>query len=52
MLDVSGETHNRTTADSIRPSSETMHTTARVGRMGARGEVGRVRVRVVDIGHL
>jgi hypothetical protein len=52
MLDVSDETHNRTPADSIRPSSETRHATARFGRMGARGVVRRVWLRVVDIGHL
>ena len=50
MLNVSDETHERTTADSVRPSSENRHATARFGRMVARGAVRRVRVRVVDMG--
>jgi hypothetical protein len=52
MLIVSDETNDRTTADSIRPSSENRHTTARVGRMMARGVIGRVWVGVVDTGYL
>jgi hypothetical protein len=41
MLNVSDETHDRTTADNIRPSSENRHTTARFGRMVAGGVIGR-----------
>ena len=42
MLNVSDETHERTTADSVRPSSDNRHATARFGRMVARGAVRRV----------
>jgi hypothetical protein len=52
MLIVSDETHDRTTADSVRPSSENRHTAARSGQMVARGVVGRVWARVMDIGYL
>jgi hypothetical protein len=52
MLMVSDETHDRTTADSIRPGSENRHTTARSGRMVARGVIGRVWVREGGIGYL
>ena len=51
-LDVSGEIHDRTIADSAKPSSENRHTTARSGGMVARGVIGRVWARVVDIGCL
>jgi hypothetical protein len=52
MLNVSDETHERTTADSVRPSSENRHATARFGRMVARDVIGRVWVRVVGISYL
>jgi hypothetical protein len=52
MLIVSDETHDRTTADSVRPSSENRHTTARSDQMVARGVIGRVWARVMDIGYL
>ena len=61
MLIVSDETHDMTTADSVRPSSENTHTTARsgemvatgvIGRVWARGVIGRVLARVVDISYL
>jgi hypothetical protein len=41
MLVVSDETHDRTTADSIRPSSENRHTTVRSGQMGGESLIGR-----------
>jgi hypothetical protein len=49
---VSDDTYGRTASESIRPSSENRHTTARFGRMVARGAIGRVWVRVVDTGYL
>jgi hypothetical protein len=52
MLIVSEETHDRTTADSVRPASENRHTTVRPGRMVARGMMGRVWARGVDICYL
>ncbi len=61
MLIVSDETHDMTTADSVRPSSENTHTTVRSGEMVAtgvigtawvRGVIGRVLARVVDISYL
>jgi len=51
-LDVSGEIHDRTIADSAKPSSENRHTTARSGRMVAGGAIGRFQVKVRDIGYL
>jgi len=42
MLIVSDETHDMTTADSVRPSSENTHTTVRSGEMVATGVIGRV----------
>jgi hypothetical protein len=50
ILIVSDEAHDRTTADSVKPSSENRHTTMRSGQMVARGVIGRGRARVVDIG--
>jgi hypothetical protein len=52
MLIVSNETHDRTTADRIRPIAENRHTTARSDQMVARGVIGRVWTRVVDISDL
>jgi hypothetical protein len=52
MLIVSDETHDRTTADSVRPSSGSRHTTVRSGRMGGEVLIGRVWARVMDIGYL
>ena len=61
MLIVSDETHDMTTADSVRPSSENTHTTVRsgemvatgvIGRAWARGVIGRVLARVLDISYL
>jgi hypothetical protein len=52
ILIVSDETHEATTADSVRPNSENRHTTVRSGRMATRGVIGRVRGREVDIGYL
>src|SRR5437588_177954 len=49
---VSDETHDRTIADSVRPSAENSDTTARSDRMVASGVSGRVCVRVVDMGDL
>jgi hypothetical protein len=51
MSGVSDETHDKTTKDSVRPSTENRHTTARFGRM-ARGVIEGVWVRAVDIGNL
>ena len=48
-LIVSGETDDRTAALSVRPSSESRHTTARSGEMMER-VVGRAWTRVVGIG--
>jgi hypothetical protein len=42
MLIVSDETHDRTTADSVRPSSENRHTTARSSQMAGESRIGRV----------
>jgi hypothetical protein len=50
MLMVSDETHDMTTADSVRPSAENRHTTARSGQIVARGVIGRARAVAVDIG--
>jgi hypothetical protein len=52
MLIVSDETHDRTTADSIRPNSENRHTTAKSSQMGGESLIGRVWARVVDTGYL
>jgi hypothetical protein len=49
MLIVSDETHDRTAAESVRPSSENRHKPARSGEM-LESVVARVRSRVVDIG--
>jgi hypothetical protein len=49
MLIVSDERHDRTAAESVRPSSENKHTTARSGEM-VESVIGRVCTRVVDIG--
>ena len=52
MLIVSDETHDRTTADSVRPSSENRHTAVRSGQIVGEGLIGRAWARVVDIGYL
>jgi hypothetical protein len=52
MSGVSDDTHDRTTADNIRPSSENRHTTARFGRMVATGVIGRIWVKVAGIVYL
>jgi hypothetical protein len=44
MLNVSDETLDRTATDSIRPSSENRHTTARFGWIAVGGVIGRVWV--------
>jgi hypothetical protein len=49
---VSEETHDRTIADSIRPSAENRYTTVRSGQVVARGVIGPGWVRVVDISDL
>jgi hypothetical protein len=49
MLIVSDETYDRTAAESVRPSSENWHTTARFGEM-VESVVGRAWTRVLDIG--
>src|SRR5438552_2237752 len=47
MLIVSDETHDMTTADSVRPSSENTHTTVRSGEMVATGVIGTAWARGV-----
>jgi hypothetical protein len=48
MAIVSGETYDRTAAESVRPSSENRQTLA---RFGVRAEIvaGRVRARMLDM---
>ena len=48
-LIVSDETHDRTAAEAVRPSSENSHATARSGDM-VESVIGRVWVKVLDIG--
>ena len=48
-LIVSDETYDKTAAESVRPSSENMHTTARSSEM-VEIAVGRACTRVLDIG--
>ena len=48
-LIVSDETYDKTAAESVRPSSENRHTTARSGEM-VEIVVGRACTRVLDIG--
>jgi hypothetical protein len=50
-LIVSDETYDKTTAESVKPSSENLHTTARSGEMVA-SLVGPAWTRVLDIGDL
>ena len=52
MMPISDETHDRTAADSVRPSSDSRHTTVRSDQMGGEVLIGRVWARVVDIGYL
>ena len=52
MLIVSGVTHDRTTADSARPTSENRQTTVRSGQIVATGMTGRGWTTRVDICHL
>ena len=52
MLFVSNETHDRTTADSVRPSAENKHTTVRSDHIVVGGVIERVWTRVVDIADL
>ena len=49
MLIVSSERHDRTAAESVRPTSENRDTAAISGEM-AESVVGRVWTRVLDIG--
>jgi hypothetical protein len=49
MLIVSDETHDKTAAESVKPSSENRHTAARFGEM-VDSVIGRVCTRVLDIG--
>jgi hypothetical protein len=51
ILIVSDETHDRTTADSVRPSIENRQRAMRSGQMVARGVIGRAGARVMDIGN-
>ena len=50
-LIVSDETYDKTTAESVKPSSENLHTTARSGEMVA-SLVAPAWTRVLDIGDL
>ena len=52
MLIVSDEAYDKTTADSVMPSSENRHTTVGSGQMVARGVTWRLWARAVDICHL
>jgi hypothetical protein len=49
MLIVSNDTRDRTTADSVRPSSENKHTTVKSSQMGGESLIGKVCARVIDI---
>ena len=49
MLIISDETYDKTAAESVRPSSENRHTTARFGET-VESVVGQVCTRVLDIG--
>jgi hypothetical protein len=50
ILAVSGETYERTVADSVRPSAESRHTMGRSDWLVARDGIGRVWVKIVDMG--
>jgi hypothetical protein len=49
MLIISDETYDKTAAESVRPSSENRHTTAKSGET-VESVVGQVCTRVLDIG--